>query len=268
MKESVNINPKWSKNKDEIWSNHFEGLTSMERVPKGNIVKIERYLRYYFAAAAVVIIMLVPFVFTKEISTQRGEHLTCNLPDGSAVTLNAESSISYKPILWIINRSVKMSGEVYFQVEKGERFTVNTDNGTVKVLCTKFNVLSREENFFVACISGKVEVTSQNVVILEKETSASLEKNGHLIVTKDGEIEKTIAWKRDIFYFTNVPLSYVIEEVSRQYDIIVDYPDISNYFYTGSFSKESKIEDVLDIISLPFGLKREKSNKGFTLFKQ
>lgn len=266
MKENVKIEPKWRKSREQIWNDHFERLTSKESTVH-KVLHIGRYLRYS-AAAAILIILLVPLIYTKSIVAQKGMHLSFNLPDGSSVTLNAGSELSYKPFIWFARRTVRMDGEAYFEVEKGSEFSVISDNGDVKVLGTRFNVISRDKNFSVCCISGRVMVNSGNRVILEKQERASLGSDGKLVVDKVEEMEKVISWKENVFYFTEAPLKYVIEEISRQYNIKIDYPENNSFIYTGNFSRERDVETVLDIVALPFGLKPEKCVDGYKLEKQ
>jgi len=54
----------------------------------------------------------------------------------------------------------------------------------------------------------------------------------------------------------------------RQYDVEIEYAENNNYIYTGNFSKESTIEEVLEIVSLPFGLRTEKRGNGYKLVSQ
>ncbi|EKD31689.1 MAG: hypothetical protein ACD_77C00272G0002 [uncultured bacterium] len=266
MKEKIKIEPKWVRSSAEIWRDHFEEITSMDKVNKFDFTPIKKYAFYY--AAAVVVIALLPMLFTRNVVSLRGEHISCVLPDGSRVNLNAQSKLTYNSLIWFISRGVKMDGEAYFEVEKGSKFTVNTKNGDIRVLGTKFNVFSREGEFEVTCITGKVEVKSGNRVILEKNEGVKMAINGELKLISEPEIENVISWKDDVFYFTSVPLNKVIEEVMRQYDIEIKYAANNNYIYTGNFSKESTIEEVLEIVSLPFGLRTEKLGNGYKLVSQ
>ena len=264
MKEDINIIPKWSKSKEEIWSEHFEALISEERA---HIVVKNRFGKYllYTAVAAIILVFLIPVIYTRSIVAGKGEHISINLPDGSLVSLNAESKLTYKPLIWSISRAVKMEGEAYFEVKRGSKFSVSSQNGVVKVLGTKFNIISRGAHYSVSCICGKVEVSSDRKVILEKDTKASLSNDGKLTIEHITEVEIVNSWRNNIFFFTETPLKDVIEEISRQYNINIEYSEINSYIYTGNFSKESNVEAVLNIVALPYGLKLEKSENGYKL---
>ena len=267
MKEKIKIEPKWERSSDEIWRDHFEEVTSVDKVSRFDFALIKKYA-FYYAAAAVVVIALLPLLFSRNVVSLRGEHISCTLPDGSVVNLNAESELTYNFLTWFFSRGVKMSGEAYFEVEKGAKFTVKTKNGNIRVLGTKFNVFSRGEEFTVTCISGRVEVKSGNMVILGKNEGVKMSSSGELKTISEPDMENVISWKNDVFYFTSVPLNKVIEEVMRQYDVEIEYAENNNYIYTGNFSKESTIEEVLEIVSLPFGLHQEKWGNGYKLVSQ
>jgi len=63
------------------------------------------------------------------------------------VVLNSKSTISFNKTDWKNNRQLTLDGEAYFKVEKGSTFTVNTNNGSVTVLGTQFNVNSTRRFF-------------------------------------------------------------------------------------------------------------------------
>ena len=74
--------------------------------------------------------------------TNFGETKTITLLDDSQVILNSKSTIVFNENDWKKGRQLTLDGEAYFKVEKGNTFTVNTNNGSVTVLGTQFNVNS------------------------------------------------------------------------------------------------------------------------------
>ncbi len=82
------------------------------------------------------------------------------LPDGSIVYLNKESSVSYDGSFE--TRTIELTGEAFFSVESGEvPFKVITENGEVEVLGTEFNIRSRGDEMEVEVEDGEVEFKSQ-----------------------------------------------------------------------------------------------------------
>src|SRR5690606_18082388 len=71
-----------------------------------------------------------------------GIKLTKVLPDGSKVTLNSNSSISYTEGFTESTREIKLKGEAFFQVTKdpARPFIVHTGNIATTALGTSFNI--------------------------------------------------------------------------------------------------------------------------------
>lgn len=207
--------------------------------------------------AASIMLLLGFFLWNQpnnSFETGFGEQLAVTLPDGSVATLNAGSSILFDENSWKENREVKLSGEAFFEVEKGERFTVKTSLGEVTVLGTSFNVQERNKRLQVACYTGKVSVKNEYAVsqILTPGKRISVEKDK--VKLDEFKAEKTVAWKEGIFRFDDIELKYVLEELQRQYNVTIDLAtDINNRRYSGSFTK-GDLEEALKMICLPMEL--------------
>lgn len=107
------------------------------------------------------------------ICTAYGKTERITLPDQSVVLLNANSVLSYND-KWTDNktREVWLAGEAYFEVKKSDargnaKFVVHTDQLSVEVLGTEFNVNNRRGKTQVVLNAGKVRLTSDTT--LEKE---------------------------------------------------------------------------------------------------
>lgn len=250
----IKITPKWTKTKEEIWNERFEALPEK---PKSTPLRRLTWFRYT-AVAAIILLTALPFVaylYTTTITVDRGQHLTVVLPDQTKVDLNAESRLSYKPLWWAIKREVNMSGEAFFQVQKGSLFQVNTPRGVVSVLGTTFNIFARDKQLQVTCLTGKVKVETKNEeTILTSNMQAQI-KNNQLATHSVEQASQAISWREKRFYFSEVPLKAVIEEIERQYNISVTMPEMPETYYSGSFSSERSPKEILEIIGKPFGLK-------------
>ncbi len=250
---NIKITPKWKRSKEDIWVDKFENLSDTKATKKFSIKKVISYS----AAAGIAMFLtltITSFLYSKEIISAKGKHLSILLPDGSKVEMNADSKISYKPYWWSISRNVKMDGECFFEVVKGERFTVISPKGIVKVLGTSFNIYSRGEDFDVTCITGKIKVEhNSSMTVITKNMQAKLNRDT-LITTVTNTPEYSIGWKNGIFYFNETPLWQVINEIERQYDIDIEYPRDLNYIYSGVFNKDKTIDEVLNIIGDSFDI--------------
>lgn len=255
MGTNIKITPEWKKNKDRIWAEKFAGL---DESPGPQTIPLSRNRFFLYTAAAVITILIalpsIAFFHTKSIETPNGERIVALLPDGSEVTLNAGTSITYKPYWWRLDREVKMEGEAYFKVTKGSKFSVESPNGTVAVLGTSFNIFDRAEQYRVTCLTGKVSVASRNrTTTLHPGMSAYAEGNDLSTAANKDPYDK-IGWIHGNFSFISEPLKNVITEIERQYDIRIEIPQNIDYLYTGNFSRDVSPEEALNIIGKPFGI--------------
>ncbi|UZR99932.1 FecR family protein [Chondrinema litorale] len=216
--------------------------------------------RYAMPAAASILLLLGFFWWwssntDKNFETGVGEQLAVTLPDGSVVTLNAESKISFNEQSWKDERKVDLDGEAFFEVKKGEKFTVETSQGNVRVMGTSFNVFERAQRFEVACYTGKVGVTNSKADIEEVLTPGNkVSIVNNKVQRSDFKPEGTVAWRTGVFRFEDVSLIEVLDELQRQYGFEVKVnTDIKDRKYSGSFTSED-LDEALKMICLPMEL--------------
>lgn len=232
-----------------------------------------RKLNFYFRAAAAVAILVlgiygVTSVFSKSrIVTNLAEQTTFSLPDKSVVVLNAGSKIKWEKRNFNDLRQLSLNGEAYFDVEKGNKFVIETPNGTVEVLGTQLNVFSRNNEFRVSCISGKVRVAanSSEQIILPGET-AELTANGIIKNTLQNP-EKIAAWQQGVFYFEDKPVVSIFAELERQFNISIKYKGLENRYITATFSNKN-LKEALDIVCIPMELEYEIKNNKVTIYEK
>lgn len=125
----------------------------------GNVFK-------YAAAAVIIIGVSITYFLTRPsytiYETLAGQVESITLPDQSIVTLNGNSRLRFDPEEFDQNRHLLLDGEAFFEVTKGINFEVETNQGTVKVLGTSFNVWNRNDLLDVICYTGKVNVTKKD----------------------------------------------------------------------------------------------------------
>lgn len=213
---------------DRIKSPEFneEGLLSNIKANRGaKVVAIpRRSIIQYGIAAAVALLVGVFTLFNflpgkqEKFTSGIGEQKTLTLPDGSEVIINAQSTLAYYPKRWVKKRTLALEGEGFFDVRKGSAFTVKTENGTVTVLGTQFNVRSIGDYFEVACNEGKVQVVSgDQTFIITPGMTFKTGKNMKPHVLETSPAPPT--WLEGKSSFVSVPVSVVLESLTNQYDI-------------------------------------------------
>lgn len=207
--------------------------------------------------AAIFILGFSIFYYTTTLDTTvetlASEKSIIELPDGSSTQINALTTLSYNKKNWKYTRDVNLNGEAFFKVKKGSTFNVITENGTVTVLGTQFNVKHRENFFEVICYEGSVSVTNNIKTTVLKPGDSYLILDGKYIA-KEKETLKNPNWINNKSYFKSIPFKYVINEFERQYNVKIDTQNTNlSKLYSGSFT-HSDINLALKSITLPFNL--------------
>jgi ferric-dicitrate binding protein FerR (iron transport regulator) len=228
--------------------------------PEKTQTVVRNFSMYWSAAASVTLIVLLTTVYLYTAPVQviagKGQHIENTLPDGSAVSVNAGSKITYSKSGFADNRSLKLEGEAFFLVQKGKPFVVKTRLGTAEVLGTTLNVYARGNEFAVSCLTGRVRVTANSQhVILEPGEKAGL-ISGTLVRIVNIPTSDMAVWRAGEFHFDNLPLIVIFEEIERQFNVNIIATGIENRFFTGSFSNKN-LNEVLETVCLPMKLEYE-----------
>lgn len=211
------------------------------------------------AASFLLIVALASFLrfYSTTIDVSAGTHQLAELPDGSTVELNAGSTLRYYPYWWHFQRIVSLEGEAFFHVKKGQKFVVRSSQGKTQVLGTSFNILARGNRYRVTCLSGTVRVSSkQNKrVVLQAGSQAVVQPDGEIELRQNIETFPEISWRDHVFVFTATPIQAVFEEIERQYGVSIQTTIKEEILYTGNFTKEQDVEDILAYVCPAVGLK-------------
>jgi transmembrane sensor len=241
-------NPDLDKNFTEIKQRFEDGKNK-------KAIKVIPFWRYAGIAAAVLLFfgLFQVFYFSNTTETAFGNSEIVALPDNSKVTLNAKSKLSY-PNLFQYNRTLKLEGEAFFEVQKGSTFTVKTGLGCVTVLGTKFNVNAYKDYFEVICYEGKVRVESKGKIAIITP-SESIRFYDHTAENFADTAETRPSWISGESAFKNVPVKYVIDKFKNQYNLAVDFPkNKEGIKFTGTFTHKN-VETALKSICIPLNLK-------------
>jgi len=201
-----------------------------------------------------------------QIQCPEGVRTKFQLPDGSEGYINGGSTLTY-PVDFKNGRSVKLVGEACFDVKHidGEPFVVETQNIDVKVLGTRFNVISYngDKSEEVILNSGKVEVYDKEnrmLDVLEPNTKIVIDKTGGSFSKSKVDANQYISWTSGKLIFRNESFSDVVKRLERWYNVTIEIRDdeLSVYSFRGTF-KDEPIEEVLKMLALtaPFRFKEE-----------
>lgn len=245
--------------KNEIWNKIRHSIQPQEPVRN-----IYAFFRWSLAAAAALalLIWINSVRSTERVIVEAGDKKEISLPESSNVVVNAGSKIVFSKEKFAGTRELKLNGEAFFKVQPGSKFTVRTDQGTVTVLGTSFNVVARPGRFEVSCHTGKVRVTNESDDQIEITAGEKVVEEKEVLHVSRFVPTETPAWTEGKFIFDNQELSVVFEELERQYNIKVELPeDLRAVRYTGLF-ESGNLTEALDLITWPRHLRYEvKGNK-------
>ena len=187
-----------------------------------------------------------------------GKRFEIELSDGTVIQLNAGTILKYPVTFSDPNsRDVYLEGEAFFSVQKNPEhpFIVHTKNMNVRVLGTKFNVSSyeNEDTTSTVLLEGSVKVLrpNENVnldvgTIISPNQQAAIQY-GELSV-EEVDVEKYIAWTQGILYFDNDRFADIVKELERHYNVKIlnKYQELNSVRYTGTFQYKT-ISQVLEV---------------------
>ncbi len=158
------------------------------------------------------------------LTTPRGEDFRVTLPDGTEVWMNADSKLEFPETFTGAKREVRLQGEAYFDVARNEAqpFEVKNTFFTTFVLGTEFNVRAYSpEDAHVVLVQGKVALQSKEhpePQVIQPGQKAQWTEQGDFAVSKV-DTYAYVQWKEGYFYFNNVPLVEIMQELGRWYNV-------------------------------------------------
>ena len=269
------VQGKTSKDIDIEWARLQRAIDSDEASDQ---VK-ERILipKLYRYAATLLVLAISAFTVYYFINVKGTEQLVAlskiqevELSEGSIVTVNTNSKLSYPKKFQKDKREVALSGEAYFEVAKDtERpFIINAGKINVEVLGTSFNVKAYEDQgqIEVTVSSGKVAVYPDEKpyekVILVKGQKAIFYKSSTRIEKTLNENINFDSWKTREIIFENTPMPEVIRIINEIYksDLMLVGTQLNDCPVTTTFNDQT-LESVLKVLESTLDLKITKIGK-------
>jgi transmembrane sensor len=187
------------------------------------------------------------------LQTPRGGQYNITLPDGSKVWLNAASSLKYPVSFAGKERRVEITGEAYFEIAKdvSRPFKVQMKQMEVEVLGTHFNINGYDDELSIrtTLLEGKVRVGSGGKSnYLKPGQQAQVSSSGNMKMVDDVNLEETVAWKDGFFQFENSDIQSVMRQLSRWYDVDVQYKGTVSKHFIGGISRDVNLSQVLTML--------------------
>lgn len=165
-------------------------------------------------------------------STLTDEHARVTLPDGTSVTMNANSLLTYSPKDFNRDeRCVNFNGEAYFDVTKNKDvpFIVMTEGLKVKVLGTKFNLHAYAGNKTIELTleEGEVLLSSRKEEkrLLPRQKAVLNCADGSISIFQDDMPENASVWKNNELAFVDERFENVVRALEENYGINIHLED-------------------------------------------
>lgn len=241
---------------------NFKAISSQIKL-KDKVIRLKP-IATFLKIAAIIAVLFTVYLFINSldttIETKIAEKQYFLLPDDSKVVLNANSTINYNKKDWKKNRELTLNGEAYFNVSKGKKFLVITQLGIVNVLGTQFNVLARDDNFYIKCYEGLVSI-SFNDTIIKLSAGKKLKIENGVLIKHYKNNTSSPGWIANESSFDNTTLAIVLKEFERQYPIKITTEKINvNKRFSGSFTHNNlnlALKSVCDPLNLSFTINGE-----------
>lgn len=187
------------------------------------------------------------------------------LPDHSAVWLNAGTSLQYQQDFAGPERLVKLEGEACFDVadDPAKPFTVAAGAVQARVLGTRFNVSNypADKRIAITVLSGKVAVQDAPAgkpVVLGPRQEASYQDAALTVSTV--EDSANIAWTRGELVFHKTPLQQVARILETRFNkkIVVNAALQQCVFY-GEFTQET-LPEILSSMAIALNGQARETN--------
>ncbi len=174
------------------------------------------------------------------------------LPDGSIVTLNKNSRLTYPSRFKGDTRAIALKGEAFFEVtpNKEQPFTISVNDITVRVVGTSFNIRSEGGKTEVIVETGIVQVIrgGKMVELRPKEKVAVSPQDS---VLQKAPVEDALYnyYRTRTFACDNTPLWKLVEVLNEAYDtrITIGRPELRTLPLTVTFNNES-LDQVLQVV--------------------
>jgi len=205
------------------------------------------------------------------VSTGKGERLSLVLDDGKRVMLGVESRLRVPRRFGAHARDVRLEGAAYFDVahDHSRPFTVYTADAVTRVLGTRFTVrdYAGNEPARVAVTEGRVAVRPAGArggmpaagTLLVRGQAAMVDPAAHRVVRETTSRMRDLAWTQGTLAFDNAPVSEVVAEISRWYevDLRVGSSTLATRHLTIAFDREP-LETILQEIAAVLNARVER----------
>ena len=215
-----------------------------------------------------------------EVSTVTGMVSQFQLPDGSKVWMNANSTLRYPSVFDGATRDVELDGEAFFDVahDKTHPFSVHTAQMDIQVTGTRFNVDAynlpdRNPRAWLEeggiNLSWKNSSGEQQLVPVVPGQCAELGMETRTVSIASADIGGAAAWKDGGFSFMDTSLEEALRQIGNRFHVsfVIANKALMTRKYTGDLREET-LSGILQNFSLADGIRFRTIEKSVSSGRQ
>lgn len=276
----------------EYWNSNVEVVTvtgkrefeSSVQV-KLQAIECDRFKKLFSRVASVAAVFFVAactFAYLFFFTQPAGQLLTFSaqsvpteyrLPDGSTVTLNKNSSVTFRSKFGKRQRHVRLTGEAHFNVNQdaGKPFIVEASGTKTEVLGTVFNVKAEENLVTTTLLEGSIMFHTVHFQVLMKPDETIVYN------TVTGEYDRSYidtqlntAWVSGRFNYYNLPFSELTGKLEQIYEYTIDIKDsdVASRVVSANFTVGQPIKKVFEALEneMMFNYQIDHETKKITIY--
>lgn len=215
----------------------------------------------------------------REFSTTRGQRTTIRLADGSRVELGYDSRLRVRAFEGG-RREMYLDGEAVFDVvhDTTRRFLVHAANATTEDIGTVFGVRAYpgDSTVRVLVLEGSVALRQRDTstraataplgTVLGAAQLGRIDARGRVQVETAVDTTAYLDWLHGRVAFRDAPLSEIVADLARRFDVEIQLTPATLGARRLTLDVPGRsLEQVLDAIAVPLGLRHRRSGGAFVL---
>ncbi len=191
------------------------------------------------------------------LTVPKGQMAQLELPDGTQVWLNSETTLTYPAAFSRKSRDIELVGEAYLNVKTdvNKPFNINTKKSIVRVTGTSLNIRAYEgESEITTLVEGKVALFSK-----ENELLLNLSPGQSAVFDQDNELDaypvdtkQFTMWRDGRLHVDQVSLIDLCNMLERWYNvtIVIENEELKSRKISGTVLKYKPVDQILDILTI------------------
>jgi len=261
---NVDVNKAWERFQNRITEGHVPAKILK---PRFSWLRIAASIILITGLGITLFMLVNKNTAPKEMVAQTGQNVLIDtLSDGSVITLNKRSTITYPSKFKGNTRAIALKGEAFFNVapDKKKPFIISVNDVQVTVVGTSFNIKNENGNTEVVVETGIVRVTRAGKTVELNPGEKIMINTNDSVATKQKVTDKLYNYYRTKeFVCDDTPLWKLVQVLNEAYGtkIIIGRKELNNMQITTTFYNES-LEKVLEVIHLTLDITVIKKEDG------